>query len=674
MKRNFLNLIGLVKEHIVESEKNDNIDENTKKQLLSFSYLIDQYFAGNNDFEGLKSYLEKEYNSSLAVSDGVLNATPGKTTTQWQDFRIKRLLVDNFRKFPKSDKPFCVNFCRENGGDESPGNLILVGNNGAGKSSLYAALEFIFSGSVSEARLREYDVERFITHNNNAPQLHTISIETVNNSFSSYKLFSDYNHIPVDACFCSEYDIIQIGKSDYGNPEDNKWDDFFLENLGWGNALVFRDYYKNYKDEFEKKAKELESLRIQIKEYDKKIDHEKLKIVRKIKLITGLSEDSTYKSMVTSLLKDIPVIEKAISGENTITNKLIAIDELKKSLSRSTGKLNEFITQNDELIDVLQPDIDNLRKELEGLQDYPSVENAAEFENDIENKQDLLSAIKNFDLYEKTQEYRKLISLMKKAREPDLSLFIPLEISLQGKRGLELRKDRLTDETENLVSPEYLKKHQEFIEVLKEFFTGKLKDILRVIKEPITEVMDLFMRDDHDHSFFMDDTEDQISIWILINEDMENKIPPKKYYNTFRYKLFCMTLKIATAIAVMKHNKINFPIILDDVFYASDYHNRLKIKRFMAVLLDILDKVMIDERQKLQLICFTHDELVLEAIKEAAVKKGQRKDFIFGRLLDCNQLVEAARFTENNKSHFNRYIADHTGGDSYKLYMELYKN
>jgi len=41
---------------------------------------------------------------------------------------------------------------------------------------------------------------------------------------------------------------------------------------------------------------------------------------------------------------------------------------------------------------------------------------------------------------------------------------------------------------------------------------------------------------------------------------------PSKYFNTFRFRLFCTMVSVSVVIAARKNSGINLPLVLDDVF------------------------------------------------------------------------------------------------------------
>jgi hypothetical protein len=102
-----------------------------------------------------------------------------------------------------------------------------------------------------------------------------------------------------------------------------------------------------------------------------------------------------------------------------------------------------------------------------------------------------------------------------------------------------------------------------------------------------------------------------------------------KYFNTFHYRLFCTMVGISIAVASRKNTGINLPLVLDDVFYASDFENRATIEEFITKLFELFREFTPDK--ELQLILFTHDQLIFESIIKASTTK-DIQNIIFAKL------------------------------------------
>lgn len=97
----------------------------------------------------------------------------------------------------------------------------------------------------------------------------------------------------------------------------------------------------------------------------------------------------------------------------------------------------------------------------------------------------------------------------------------------------------------------------------------------------------------------------------IVKKKEGDRIPVNKYFNTFHYKLFCTMVSISIAIASREKTKINLPLILDDIFYSSDFENRATIEKFIHKLFSLFKEYTPD--MPLQLIMFTHDNMIFDS-------------------------------------------------------------
>ncbi|MFY8186801.1 MAG: hypothetical protein ACOVLC_02465 [Flavobacterium sp.] len=109
-----------------------------------------------------------------------------------------------------------------------------------------------------------------------------------------------------------------------------------------------------------------------------------------------------------------------------------------------------------------------------------------------------------------------------------------------------------------------------------------------------------------------------------------------KYFNTFHYRLFCTMVGISIAIASRKNTGINLPLVLDDVFYASDFENRATIEEFITKLFELFKEFTPDK--ELQLIIFTHDQLIFESIIKATTRNNIQ-NILFAKLFKHEEAV-----------------------------------
>lgn len=131
---------------------------------------------------------------------------------------------------------------------------------------------------------------------------------------------------------------------------------------------------------------------------------------------------------------------------------------------------------------------------------------------------------------------------------------------------------------------------------------------------------------------------------IRIKHKEKGTISPNKYFNAFRYKLFSMSVAISVAIASRSTTQVNLPFVWDDLFYASDFERRITIENFIKTIFNILE--IYSKELPLQLIVFTHDELIFDSILNAITEIGKDDDTIFARLLPYNDTEVKSDYLE----------------------------
>lgn len=126
--------------------------------------------------------------------------------------------------------------------------------------------------------------------------------------------------------------------------------------------------------------------------------------------------------------------------------------------------------------------------------------------------------------------------------------------------------------------------------------------------------------------------------------DSENYQSVGKILNTFHYRLFATMVGVAIAIASRKNTKINLPLVLDDIFYASDFENKSAIETFVKALFEIFKEFTPD--LPLQLILFTHDQMIFESIANVQedFNLGEQGKIEFAKLFSYKEAQEQDGF------------------------------
>lgn len=142
-----------------------------------------------------------------------------------------------------------------------------------------------------------------------------------------------------------------------------------------------------------------------------------------------------------------------------------------------------------------------------------------------------------------------------------------------------------------------------------------------------------------------EETGEVLSEIIIAQLKVKNQdIPPQpvnKYLNTFHFRLFSTMVGISIAIASRKNTKVNLPLVLDDIFYASDFENRTMVEHFLKHIFKAFKEYT--PEMPLQLILFTHDQLIFEsAIK--VVKDIEEADIAFAKLFPYTEAEDEGNY------------------------------
>ena len=174
--------------------------------------------------------------------------------------------------------------------------------------------------------------------------------------------------------------------------------------------------------------------------------------------------------------------------------------------------------------------------------------------------------------------------------------------------------------------------------IINKKISSKLQEeVSRINRDIIQNIMSHFLSEDEELIWTWDNMliKEENGKYTPATDSKENKylacmiqdktsgstISVKKHFNTFRFHLFNTILNMAFSFAVMEKLKVKLPIMLDDIFYASDFHNMRNIKHFVKAILTAYKSIFENGKDnseqpdkigsKLQLVIFTHDELVL---------------------------------------------------------------
>lgn len=524
---------------------------------------------------------------------------------------IKNLYIRDFRKYPllKGDYFFRLNL--EGKENKVPQSLILIGNNGVGKSTLYSAIEYITGNAISEAVMRKLDQGLYTKHTMSSPD-EDIRVKLHTNEVCFYKPVDFINHFvmrEMNILLCSENDILELGQSD--------GDEILL----WASICGYREICEliNNLDRYSKQLKNGLSDAIEYPHEVKEELEEELKFLLSPDVATQLvaSMQSCAERLENFVIVETDTDERKNEFKACVNECYLEIE--KKIIS-----LGSF-----ELLKEMLSEFEGMCHQLIAPLEVSSV-----------------SSFKSSYLLELEGNKRKLIGWMQdlKNKYNDF-VILAYKQKLQNDWSVKISEARTAHN--NKLSG-YI---EDYVTELRNALVDKVLDIFDMCKETITQVMEYFGKSFPDYEFRCYQKDRKIKLEVCEKERTTMNYLPNYFFNNFRFKLLYMTLKVAAGIASMKKYG-PFPIILDDIFYASDFYSRKNIQWFWKALLDLLGP---DLQDKVQIICFTHDEVVFSAIREAILKEYEPKHFTFGRLLELNwKELEGADYIEGEK--LNLYV------------------
>ena len=234
----------------------------------------------------------------------------------------------------------------------------------------------------------------------------------------------------------------------------------------------------------------------------------------------------------------------------------------------------------------------------------------------------------------------------------------------------EIKKGELLKENNEQIL-KIFKEIKEEAKIYEKTLKNKLNNLVKTafapIKMVVEEVLEEFFKIDNrnfditisiEPDEYDEETGEVLSEIITAKVKQKNKNIPAQsigvILNTFHYRIFSTMVGIAIAIASRINTKINIPLVLDDIFYASDFENRATIETFLKALFEIFSKYTPDI--PLQLIFFTHDQFIFESAMKVLSQKNV-ENVAFAKLYPPDKALEEESF-KNILYKFPNYAAD----------------
>lgn len=591
------------------------------------------------------------YISDLASTEkmnySILNLHFDSNRQKISDFRIRKLDIANFRKFRKEKEcPYQVSFLD---GDNRLSSLFLVGKNSSGKTSIYTALEYLLTPSrISTMKQRNIqDEESFLPYGN--LKLKDIELKAVLNDRDGTDIKEPLKlNLSLIPFFCSDFDVQEIQAS-------NDLETIFARNLGFGSIEFILKVLTDTVD---------------------RITH--LGTVEENGVFTNVDVD-----VVQTDLFYLGGYKKINNKEVGFTAMIRMLDVLAKKLAKVDAKKISSVDSTefaDKLMVVLGAW--ELSKELNALSLYQSKKQQVARYRQIEDLLNEGNWVDAEEMYGKVEPIEtfaaevvrnasflyKTFSGGNPASRREVALKAILDI---GKLKQEMdRQELIRKNAESInLQPERVENVKKIHDAIYALYEEDKKDLKRTSKELIVKLLNEFTMKDYgsDQKETIDIIEDEANGGrlkaVVRNEKIFGKdetSTPERFYNSFRYKLYCISIKVVMAFMTMKMKGINAPLVFDDVFTASDIDNTVNISKFFEIVFRVFKEIEEKDMSELQIIMFTHDEVVLNSmadILDNLMADGMKEPpvrYITGVLMNPNYIDEHEKTKDNAYSLYSR--------------------
>lgn len=605
--------------------------------LKVLSRIINLKDLNSLDISSFYNIEDEEIVPELQEADG---DKPSDGDENYRDLRLLNLRFQNFRTFPLASDGTKYGLRFERGGN--PCSTFLVGRNSTGKSSIFSAIEYYYSHKLSHAELRYIaEHERFLHYGFDTSNEMRLSLATkVGNQEVAYQA-GDPKDIYMPALFCSDNDIYSIGK--YGTGDITP---FVLEQLGYLDLSKIHGKLKEITEEMNKMIVEDQQTT------DKQIplDSDDLKEVLKVYMEGYYSK----KELMLGLCNKFSTVNEkgiAVTIREEIRNPDFLKNDNRYLFKEDWDKLHTIAPWSH--LEAMDAEKEKLKKDAETERE--------KLEKKLIQKHNKLNQLLQFEparairLYEEWEKgiFDSSKGIDSDAKGVNINLLTVLN---QVVAALDLEKQDILES--------FNQDYSKFIEESLKYFSEKYET---------------FKLDYRNFS--------ELKMSINVSKTGEKPFPtnPAEYLNSFRFKQYAIALKLSLALYYMKIKRCILPIVIDDVFNANDFDNSIHLQYFVHQIYELYhDKV--SKKIPLQLIMFTHDEIILSAFQKGyntkeIIKwnesqedraKSQQKinlykdNCIIGRL----HPYQKAEFIQKNKKD-NKNNPDNSAPEFYNLYTEI---
>ena len=541
---------------------------------------------------------------------GIPDSNPGEGKGSFKNYGIKALLVRNFRKYGQILSNPDAYYGMEL---KDSGLTVLLGDNGSGKSSVFDAAEYLFTGNIGEAEYRDYNVNSFVRRNTSEHEIIAKFHNGVVIGTEETKMPDEIKSLPLSNFFISENSIYQSGKM----IEGDNFLPYFCELLGLGDIYRFingtpmesdsilnkvNQYLMTKVDSLKMKPDEvLDKLRMSVIDFERPIsDQDRNELLKRLNYIKQI-----YKEWLSISVDDFDINEELKKAN-------------KKAYLYLVPEFRDWMTFSKDLKDRNPITSTRSRSFREALERRSAIANFDKEKAVANMKSHLKLLIDNIE---------KLLSL--ESSEIMLHSIVDLAVKYDNMRKSQL-PDGVNDDVKDgiLNVPKQLKTAGENVMAALESYVSGFMD-----ENFVLLINSLFKES------FLSESE-SITIGKIENHTLKievNGVSINKYFNTFRYRLFFLIMQSAICLRMMENNKVVFPIMLDDIFYANDYHNKTELCKFFNEVIKESNRIF-DNEVKPQIIFLSHDEQLVMSMYQ----KGMDADYIveYGKLLNIKNIEE----------------------------------
>ena len=650
--------------NILEEIKDTLHDEQCNK-------LINKIQAYGDSIENLNlDYLltgrenrQEEVQGLPALANRVHDETPDHL----QDFRIKRITLRNFRTFPDNEpNPYGISFVKKSGTE--PCSLFLVGKNGTGKSTLFDALEWIYTGKVRNAEnrgiLTREGIKAYLTYG--FGKINAVSTDSADLMISrvgvreeTWRLTST-TPLCVPAICCSDMDIeeiskygedVVIGGNDPDKDNATKFQKFIRRQLGYDDLTTLLERLSaigKVADDEAKRVEKRESLAF--------LSASDLRKIRKFldTLCHGMEPADAKKYLKYADRRKVRRSSEYQNVQAIFRKNNYPFPELWAQLQQN-WRLKNTLAQGQRGVGFLPGNAGGVNEGRPSLKEINTRINRGIDRLTAIHKR-LLQAWNEAHRAEADDGYNEAITSLNKD-----AMFLDtrcdgLSDYYWELRSLQLKYARLGSSMVLLVQKLISKlAHLLDIQEGEDNYQTKVPNQLnRFVKK----VLDYYAEKGENFEVISTSNSFEVIIHVRKKDGQQYDASPQKYLNTFRFRLYAVLLKIALAFFYMKENHCLAPIVIDDVFNASDFENSASLGDFIFRVYDAYQDVL-GYQEPLQLIVFTHDEMIVNAFQNGLTMKSKEmqererqgladheKYCIFGRLFPYWEAESVAKETE----------------------------